>query len=185
MDLRRLRFAEHTPSAPVADARCLRSLPPSWARPIAESAIDGLLKRADAVAAALHAVGDVRAAADLRRAASMLRRADALHLQAGRVETVAQLYVALAALRADLVSDSAQEDLTTDASTGWLQAGALPTTGFSSAHGPAFRETAALRSRAFRQVEASVARYTHALRRRRGEPGIGTRHADDARAAGR
>jgi hypothetical protein len=157
MDLRRLRFAEQIPPASVEDARRLRTLPSSWARGIPESAVDGLLKRAEALANARRAAGDSRAAADLHHAAAMLRRADAVHAQAGRLETLAQLYLALAALRADLVSD---EDVLADESAGWLQAGALPTADLSSAHGPAFRETAALRNRAFRQLEAMISRHT-------------------------
>ena len=162
MNLRRLRFAEQIPPAPVADARCLRSLPASWERAIPESAVDGLLKRAEGCAHAREAAHDARAAAHLRRAAEMLRRADALHEQAGRLETLAQLYLALAALRADLVSVEPDEEISPDASTGWLQAGALPTAELSSAHGPAFRETAALRNRAFRQLEAAIARHMRA-----------------------
>jgi hypothetical protein len=152
MDLRRLRFSEQIPPAPVADARRLRSLPPSWAQPIVESAVDGLLKRADGLAGALAVEGHARAAADLRRSADVLRRADALHTHAARVETLAQLYVALVALM-----EAPGEELPPDASVGLLQAGALSSGDLASAHGAAFRETAALRSRAFRQLEAAVA----------------------------
>jgi hypothetical protein len=162
MDLRRLRFAEHIPPSPAEDARRLRSLPASWSRPIAESAVDAVLKRADGLAGALRSRRDVRAAAAVRRAAAVLRRADALHAQAERLETLAQLYVALLALRADVASfgeTDAEAGAPADDSIGWLQAGALPEEELSSEHGPAFRETASLRNRAFRQLEAAIAKH--------------------------
>jgi hypothetical protein len=162
-DLRRVRFAEHIPAAPAADARRLRGLPSSWTRPIVESAIDALSRRAEGVARALSLQGNLRAAANLRRDGELLARADALHTHALRVETLAQLYRALVALSVEVATESSAEGALDDESMTWVQAGALPTADLSPAHGPAFRETASLRNCAFRCLEAAVARHARAL----------------------
>ncbi len=159
MDLRRLRSSERVPSLPAEDLRRLRGLPPSWSRPIPESAVDALLERAGGLAKALKARGDLRGAAMLERATELLRRADALCTHASRVETLVQLYRALLALRADLTAERRVEE---EESTAWLQAGALGTAPLVAMHGPALRETTALRNRAFRDVEAAIARVTRA-----------------------
>lgn len=147
----RLRFSETVPSLPESDARLLRGLPSSWEEPIRESSVDGLLRRARAMAGASSAAGRAHEARELRRRISLLERADDLHAHAADVETLAQLYRALAAFVEPGAPDVA------DASRTWLQAGAVAGAP-SSAHGPAFRETAALRSRAYRWLLAMVAR---------------------------
>jgi hypothetical protein len=97
----------------------------------------------------------VRDAAELCRRVELLDRADELHRHASDVETVAGLYRALATLAQEQVR--AEEDERT-----WLQSGVLE--GLAPlAHGPAFRETAALRNRAYRLVAATVARYGRAV----------------------
>jgi hypothetical protein len=161
MDLQRLRFSEHVPPAPAADARSLRALPATWDGPIAESAIDGLARRAEGVAKVLRAQGKMQSVKDLRRAAELLVRWDALHARAFELETYAQTYRALVALRAEL-GEKAGEGATEDASIAWTQAGALAGAAPPFAHGPAFRETAALRNRAFRNLEAALARHARA-----------------------
>lgn len=158
MDPRRLRFSDHVPPSLIASVRPLSGLPRSWARPIDESRIDGLLKRADGTARALSAVGELRPAAALRRTAALLERVDELHRHSSRVETLAQLYRALATLHAEVLADPIDDE-----SISWLQAGALATSELSAAHGPAFRQTAALRNRAFRALEAAVARHARDL----------------------
>lgn len=156
----RLRFSETVPSLPERDARLLRGLPSSWEEPIRESELDALLKRARAMAAASSAAGRAHEAREMWRRISLLERADDLHAHAFDVETLAQLYRALATLAEPGAPDVA------DASRTWLQAGALPGAP-SPAHGPAFRETAALRSRAYRWLLALVARAGAAAGRRR------------------
>jgi hypothetical protein len=160
MDFRRLRLSEQIPSAPAADARCLHGLPSSWSRPIAESAVDSLMKRADAVGRTLLLRGDVRGAASLRRTTELLRRADALCTHAVCVETLVQIYRALVTLHADLAAEEPGDRVEEAESPAWLQAGALATDPTSTAHGPAVRETTALRNRAFRSLEAAIARHT-------------------------
>lgn len=177
MDLDRLRFSEYVPPASAGDVRRLRGLRSSWARPIDESSVDGLMKRAGGVVRALAARGRGGAAAELERKRALLERADALASHALRVETFAQLYRALAALHADLVSEDPGAHALEEESLTWLQAGALENAPLSSAHGPAFRETIALRNRAFRSLEAAIAHQTRALLARetetRGTPARG------------
>jgi hypothetical protein len=103
----------------------------------------------------------------------MLERADALHNHAFRIEALAQMLRALEALRADLAemfgsksalaTAQARSALDDDALV-WVQAGALPSDESATEHGPAFRETAALRNRAFRFLEAAIARHVRGVR---------------------
>jgi hypothetical protein len=147
-DMSRPRYREYVPSIPASDARQLRALPPHWGESIDESAIDGLVKRTDALASVLARAGRQRDAAELRRRLSLLTRTDDLHRHAGRLETLVGIYRALAVF--------AQEpELGDDDSMLLAQTGALDTE-TTAAHGPAFRETAALRNRAFRLVSATL-----------------------------
>lgn len=139
---------------PGPDARRLRGLPACWEQGIVESAVDGLTKRADALAIALAKRGRKREADELRRQVSLLERADELHRHASDVETLAGLYRAIATF-------AHEHDQVTEESLAWAQAGTLGDHASTIGHGPAFRETAALRNRAFRLVAAAVAQYTH------------------------
>jgi hypothetical protein len=149
----RLRFAEYVPSPRSDDARVLGALPCEWSQQIAESAVAAVKRRADAVARTLAASGRAREAAALRRRVDVLARADELHEHAGRVEILAQLYRALAVIAHE------PSDASLEAARLWTQAGATPgITTTAAPHGPAFRETAALRNRAFRWVLAGIER---------------------------
>jgi hypothetical protein len=145
-----LRRSEYVPPMAQADARRLRGTPGHWDQQIAESAVEGLRRRAYALATSLKRAGREREAAELNRQVALLERADELHQHASDVETVAGLYRALATLAHEQVP--AVEDERT-----WLQSGVLEGS-VSGAHGPAYRETAALRNRAYRLVAATVAR---------------------------
>ena len=136
---------------PESDARHLRGLPASWGQPIAESALEGLQGRAKAIAGRLERGGRNREADELRRRAALLARADELHRHASDVETIAGLYRALTVLA------GAREPVG-DYDRTCAQAGLLEEP-MAVAHGPAFRETAALRNRAYRSLAAAVARY--------------------------
>jgi hypothetical protein len=129
------------------DAQRLRGLPTSWEQRIDESAIGAIVERAEARARALAKLGRRHEADELRRRVALLRRADELHGHASDVEALAGIYRALAVF--------AGEPLQADART-WIQAGMHD----EPIHGPAFRETAALRNRAFRAVAATLTRYT-------------------------
>jgi hypothetical protein len=152
----RLRLSEYVPPLPEHDMRVLRGLPTTWSQAVAESAIDALRERGAALASVLVARGRPRDAADLRRRVALLERADELHMHAASVETAAQLYRALLSFAK---KDESKQEASFEASRVWLQAGALPGQ-LASAHGPAFRKTAALRSRAFRWLEQAIAKYT-------------------------
>lgn len=114
-----------------------------------ESAIDALLRRGRAAASGLSAAGRSREAGELWRRITLLERADELHRHASDVETLAQLYRALTTF-----SEEPEGEL--EPSRAWVQAGAAEGAGLG--HGPAFRETAALRRRAFRWLQAAMAR---------------------------
>jgi hypothetical protein len=148
-----LRRCEYVPPMPESDARHLRGLPASWQQPIAESALEGLHGRAMALASRLQRCGRKHEADELRRRAALLARADELHRHASDVETAVGLYRALSTLAGE------QEHLGECGRT-WAQAGALEEP--MAAHGPAFRETAALRNRAYRSLAAAVARHVRA-----------------------
>jgi hypothetical protein len=152
--MKRLRACEYVPSPAEDDARLLRGLPLTWEAAIDESALDGLQKRAAVLATSLAARGCPRDAADLRRRLALVARAAALHEHAANVETLAQLYRALSAF-------AKPGDRPIDASRVWVQSGALAEMP-AAVHGPAFRETAALRNRAFRWVEEAVAKFSRA-----------------------
>ncbi len=147
----RLRFSEYVPAPPNSDAVLLRGLPSAWERAVAESDVDALKKRAEALASLLAERGRHVAAADLRRRLAYLERADELHVHAASVEILAHLYRALSPF-------AHEQERPMDGSPLWLQAGALRTQP-ASGHGPAFRETAVLRNRAYRWVEQAVAQY--------------------------
>ncbi|HXX68705.1 MAG TPA: hypothetical protein VEK07_16075 [Polyangiaceae bacterium] len=131
--------------------RHLRGLPPSWEQAIAESSIDALRKRTYALAGWLERLGRGREAEELRRRVAVLERADELHRHASDIETIAGLYRALATFSGEHEPVRGQQRT-------WAQAGALeaPT---SAMHGPAFRETASLRNRAYRWLAAAVAQH--------------------------
>jgi hypothetical protein len=149
--MNRLRHAEYVPPPPEATARRLRGLPASWEQPILESAVEGLQKRAAALAVCLEKSGRKREADELRRRIAVLERADELHRHAGDIETLAGLYKAL--------STFAREDERPDEhERAWAQAGLLEDA-MTVTHGPAFRETCVLRNRAYRWLAAAVARY--------------------------
>lgn len=150
-----LRRAEFVPPMAEPDARQLRGLPVSWEQHIAESAVDGLCRRAEALAAVLEAVGRRRDATELRRRLALLQRAEELHGHAADVETIAGLYRALSALSCEQEQGGPYERT-------WAQTGVLDDP-ISAVHGPAFRTTAALRNRAYRLVAATIARLGHAL----------------------
>lgn len=147
-----LRYCEYVPPMPESDARHLRGLAHSWEQPIAESAPDGLQRRAKTLARRLVTSGRKAEAEELGRRAAVLARADELHRHASDLETIGGLYRALSIL-------AGEHEVVSDSDRTWAQAGLLeePTV---VAHGPAFRETAALRNRAYRSLAATVARYT-------------------------
>jgi hypothetical protein len=149
-----LRRSEFVPPMAESDMRHLRGTPRWWEQQIPESAIEGLRRRANALETALRRTGRERDAAELCRQVALLGRADELHQHASDVETVAGLYRALAILAHEQAPAVEQERT-------WLQSGVLEGTA-SLAHGPAFRETAALRNRAYRLVAVTVARLTGA-----------------------
>lgn len=136
---------------PESDARQLRGLPASWEQPIAESALEGLQRRAEALACGLQRAGRKREAGELRRRVALLARADELHRHAADLETLAGLYRALSALAGEHEPMGAYDRI-------WTQAGALEQP-MAAMHGPAFRETAALRNRAYRSLAAAVAQH--------------------------
>jgi hypothetical protein len=141
---------------PTRDARRLRGLPAAWEQPIVESSVDALAKRAEALASRLTKHGRKREADELRRLLALLERVDDLHRHAGDLEMLAGLYRALAAFAHE--DDPAAED-----SFVWAQTGALGDDGSPVGHGPAFRETAALRNRAFRLVASMLAKYARRI----------------------
>lgn len=145
----RLRHSAYTPPMPESDARHLRGLPTCWEQPIPESALEGLEERAGVLAARLEKAGRKRDADELRRRVAILQRADALHRHASDVETIAGLYRALATFTGEHEPAGEHERM-------WAQAGVLEDP-MSVTHGPAFRETAALRNRAYRWLVAAVA----------------------------
>jgi hypothetical protein len=142
-----------------ADARRLRGTPACWEQSIPESAVDGLRMRASALAATLKRAGRDRDAAELRRRLALLERADELHRHASTIETIAGLFRALATFAHEDEREPADERERT-----WLQAGMLEEQP-SAVHGPAFRETAALRNRAYRLLADAVERQGRAARR--------------------
>lgn len=135
---------------PESEARHLRGLTRSWEQPIVESALDGLQRRAETLARKLERGGRKTEAGELRRRAAVLAHADELHRHASDLETIGGLYRALSTL--------AGEHVGTDCDRTWTQAGLLEEP-IGGAHGPAFRETAALRNRAYRSLAATVAHY--------------------------
>jgi hypothetical protein len=145
-----LRRCEYVPPMAESDMWRLRGTPRCWEHQIAESTVEGLRRRAKALAAALKRAGHERDAAELNRQVALFERADELHRHASDVETAAGLYRALATLAHEQVQLEENERT-------WLQSGVLEEP-VSGAHGPAFRETAALRNRAYRLVAATVAR---------------------------
>lgn len=152
------RYREYVPAMPPGDARRLRGLPASWGAPIVESAVDALERRAVAVAGALAKRGRRREADELRRAIALLERADELHRHASDVETLTGLYRALALF-------AHERDPVAEESFAWVQTGAVDDDGVEALHGPAFRETAILRSRAFRLVASTLAKHGTDLER--------------------
>ena len=146
-----LRYSDYVPPMARQDVRLLRGLPSSWEQSVGESSVEGLEKRANAMALALARRGRRRDADDLRRRVSLLQRTDELHRHASDVETIAGLYRALE-LFAHQCDPAVASSLT------WTQAGALAADTAPLPHGPAFRETAVLRNRAFRWVVAGLAR---------------------------
>lgn len=150
------RYREYVPPLQTSDVQRLRALPAAWEQHIVESAVDALEKRADALASALTKRGRKRQADELRRRLSLLERVDELFRHAGNLETLAGLYRALAVF-ADEHEAIAEE------SFAWAQTGALGDDASLVGHGPAFRETAALRNRAFRLVASALAKYTREI----------------------
>jgi hypothetical protein len=140
------------------DARRLRGLPPFWEQSIPESALDGLRERAYALATWLESIGRKPQADELRRRATLLERADELHRHASDVETVAGLYCALSTLAGER-QPAVRYNRT------WLQAGMLEEP-MAVMHGPAFRETAALRNRAYRWLAEGIAHYVKVAARK-------------------
>ncbi|HXX68578.1 MAG TPA: hypothetical protein VEK07_15425 [Polyangiaceae bacterium] len=130
--------------------RRLRGLPSCWEQRVVESTVDSLRKRADALGRVLAKHRRKRETDDLRRRVSLLDRADELHRHAADVETLVGLYRALR------VFTHEREPLAADSFTR-AQIGAEDAP--STCHGPAFRQTAALRNRAFRLVAAAIAKY--------------------------
>lgn len=153
----RVRFSEHVPPLREVDARRLAGLAPSWEARVDPSAALAIEERARAVVASLRSQRRVQEAAELERATVLLERVDELHDHAQSIETLTQLYRALRTLAPEAAQNRA-DDAVIEASIGWLQSGALESAAPTSAHGPAFRATAALRSRAFRLVESMLAR---------------------------
>ena len=160
--MNRFRYCEYVPSVPESEARHLRGLPASWEEPIEESALEGLQGRAKTLAGRLEKGGRKREADELRRRAAVLARADELHRHASDLETVAGLYRALSIL-------AGEREVVSSYDRSWAQTGVLqePT---GVAHGPAFRETAALRNRAYRSLAVTVARYARAHARLEAAP---------------
>jgi len=152
----RLRSSEYLPAPAEADARLLRGLPGSWQAAVAESSIDALSKRARGLAAQLTGRGRRGEAAELLRRVSLLERMDELHRHASNLQTLAGLYVALATFSGENSGEPEQGTHRTLAQTGLLADD-------QTTSGPAFRETAALRNRAFRLVASCVARYARGL----------------------
>jgi hypothetical protein len=146
------RYREYVPPMPRREARCLHGLSAAWEQAIVESSVDGLKRRALAVARTLTKWGRNREADDLVRQVSLLERVDDLHRHAGNLETLSGLYRALTAFSHD------REPVIDDALV-WAQTGALGDDTSLVRHGPAFRETAALRNRAFRLVASTLATY--------------------------
>jgi hypothetical protein len=148
----RFRHCQYVPPMAESDARRLRGLPAGSEQAVAESGIDGLKRRADALALALVQHGRRREADELRRRVSLLERADELHHHASDLETLAGLYRALAVL-------AHERDPALEGSLPWAQVGALEDNASPTGHGAAFRETAILRNRALRWVAAALAKY--------------------------
>jgi hypothetical protein len=148
----RLRYCEFVPPMPARDALHLRGLPPSWEESIPESAVDGLKKRAETLAVALARRGRKCDADDLGRRVALLERADELHRHAADIETIVGLYRALAVFAHEVLEPAS----VADTAVVWAQSGSE----HAPAHGPAFRETAGLRNRAYRAVLAAVAQLT-------------------------
>jgi len=142
---------------PEAEARHLRGLQASFEQAFEESALEGLQVRAKTLAGRLESCGRKGEADELRRRAAVLARADELHRHAFDVETIAGLYRALSTL-------AGEHHLASDGDRTWAQTGALEEP-MTVAHGPAFRETAALRNRAYHSLAATVARYSRVLSR--------------------
>lgn len=141
---------------PARDARRLRGLPAAWEQPIVESSVDALAKRAEALASRLRRHGRKREAEGLMRLLALLERVDGLHRHAGDLETLTGLYRALSAFAGE--GDPAAEERFV-----WAQTGALGDDASPVVHGPAFRETAALRNRAFRLVASVLAKYARRI----------------------
>ncbi len=156
-DVKRARYREQIPSFPTEGARILRGLPSSWEESVGESSIDALKRRADGVAVSLARHGRKREAEELRRRIDLLERADELHRHASDLETLVGLYRALSVFAHD------EQPLDEDAHV-WAQVGRDSDS--STGHGAAFRETAALRNRAFRWLVLDLARYAHEDERR-------------------
>jgi hypothetical protein len=142
---------------PESDARHLLGLPPSWEQRIPESALESLQERANAIAGRLERGGRKREADELHRRIAALARADELHRHASDVETIAGLYRALTTL-------AGEREPIGDYERTWAQAGVLEDP-MSVMHGPAFRETAALRNRAYRWLAAAVAQFARSRAR--------------------
>jgi hypothetical protein len=141
---------------PESDARHLLGLPTSWEQRIPESELESLQERANAIAGRLERGGRKREAGELHRRVASLARADELHRHASDVETIAGLYRALTAL-------AGEREPIGDYERTWAQAGVLED---PMMHGPAFRDTAALRNRAYRWLAAAVAQYARSCARR-------------------
>jgi hypothetical protein len=148
--------ANCVPPMAESDARALRGTSACWEQAIVESAVDGLRRRASALAKALKSAGRKRDAAELQRRLVLFERADELHRHASDLETIAGLLRAL--------SIFAHEHERDEHERAWLQAGMLEDRP-SVVHGPAFRETAALRNRAYRLLAEAVAWQGRAARR--------------------
>jgi hypothetical protein len=145
-----LRRSEYVPPMAKSESRSLRGLPASWGQPIVESTVESLQRRGFALVATLRRAGRTSEAAELRRRIALLERADELQRHASDLETVAGLYRALATF-------AHEQELPAEHERTWAQAGVLEDP-LSVVHGPAFRETATLRNRAYRLLAASVAR---------------------------
>jgi hypothetical protein len=158
--MNRLRRSEYVPPMAEADARRLRGVPSSWEQAVAESAVEGLQKRADGLVVLLERAGRERDAAEMRCRIALLQRADQLHRHASAIETAAGLYRALAIF----AQDQEQQEPSLEHERIWAQAGLLEDP-LTVMHGPAFRETAALRNRAYRLLAAGVARLGRATTR--------------------
>jgi hypothetical protein len=146
------RYRDYVPPLPTPDARRLRRLPSGWAEPIVESEVEALERRSDALALALAKRGRRREADELRRRRLLLERADGLHRHASTLETLVGLYRALAVF-------AGEREPTADDGRVWVQSGAVGDEAPPAGHGPAFRETAALRNRAYHLLAAAIAGY--------------------------